>query len=207
MGSKFSQNEIERNEEQERADGASEFAWAIRYSESNQEVPSSTSIPETRLSVLEGVVTTLVQIEGPIHKDEIARRIASLWGHERTGPRIAEAIAHAVEAGIRSRNLRAEQDFITLSQNSIVPVRNRSEVTAPNLKKPEMIPPSEVRQAIFYFVKEHVGLRREELPAMVSSVLGFKTTSPKLKELVDKTLTSALKTGDVVSRDDKLFLA
>ena len=95
---------------------------------------------------------------------------------------------------------------MTLSQNSIVPVRNRSEVTAPNLKKPEMIPPSEVRQAIFYFVKEHVGLRREELPAMVSSVLGFKTTSPKLKELVDKTLTSALKTGDVVSRDDNSSL-
>ena len=86
-------------------------------------------------------------------------------------------------------------------------MRDRSEVTASNLKKPEMIPPSEVRQAIIYFIKEQIGLRREELPVMVSRVFGFKTTSPKVKELVEKTLISMHEAGDVVSRDDKLFLA
>ena len=82
-----------------------------------------------------------------------------------------------------------------------------TEVTASNLKKPEMNPPSEVRQAIIYFVTEQVGLRREELPVMVSRVFGFKSTSPKVKELVEKTLASMHEAGDVVSRDDKLFLA
>jgi hypothetical protein len=70
-----------------------------------------------------------------------------------------------------------------------------------------MIPPSEVHQAIIYFVKEQIGLRREELPVMVSSGFGFKATSPKVKELIDQTLTSMHEAGDVVSRDDKLFLA
>jgi hypothetical protein len=108
----------------------------------------------------------------------------------------------------RGRTLgRNELDFITHSQQSIVPVRDRSEVIASNLKKPEMIPPSEVRQAIIYFIKEQIGLRREELPVMVSRVFGFKTTSQKVKELVEKTLTSMHEAGDVVSRDDKLFLA
>ncbi len=199
--------EIERNKEPDGMNGESHFAWACAYVESNQEVPNSTPIPETRLSILEGVVTTLVQIEGPIHKDEIARRITSLWGLQRTGPRIAEAISSAVEAGIRSGKLRAELDFIAHSEQSIVPVRDRSEVTASNLKKPEMIPPSEVRQAIIYFIKEQIGLRREELPVMVSRVFGFKSTSPKVKELVEKTLTSMHEAGDVVLRDDKLFLA
>jgi very-short-patch-repair endonuclease len=199
--------DIERNKEPDGINGEPHFAWACTYVESNQEVPSSTPIPETRLSILEGVVTTLVQIEGPIHKDEIARRITSLWGLQRTGPRIAEAIASAVEAGIRSGKLCAELDFITHRQQSIVPVRDRSGVTASNLKKPEMIPPSEVRQAILHFVKEQIGLRREELPAMVSRVLGFKTTSAKVKELVEKTLASMHEAGVIVSRDDKLFLA
>jgi hypothetical protein len=126
---------------------------------------------------------------------------------QRTGARIAEAISSAVDAGIRSGKLRAELDFITHSQQSIVPVRDRSKVTASNLKKPEMIPPSEVRQAIIYFITEQIGLRREELPVMVSRVFGFKSTSAKVKELVDKTLTSMHEAGDVVSRDDKLFLA
>ena len=199
--------EIERNNEPDGMNGESQFAWACAYVESNQSVPNSTPIPETRPSILERVVTTLVQIEGPIHKDEIARRITSLWGLQRTGARIAEAISNAVEAGIRSGKLRAELDFIAHSEQSIVPVRDRSDVTASNLKKPEMIPPSEVRQAIIYFIKEQIGLRREELPVMVSRVFGFKSTSPKIKELVDKTLLSMHEAGDVVSRDDKLFLA
>jgi hypothetical protein len=100
-----------------------------------------------------------------------------------------------------------ELDFITRSQHSIVSVRDRSEVTASNLKKPEMTPSSEVRQAIIYFVKEQIGLRREELPGMISRVFGVKSTSPKVKELVGKTLLSMHEAGDVVSRDDKLFLA
>ena len=50
-------------------------------------------------------------------------------------------------------------------------------------------------------------IRRVELPVIASRVFGFKTTSPKVKELVDKTLTSMHEAGDVVSRDDKLFLA
>jgi hypothetical protein len=96
--------------------------------------------------------------------------------------------------------------IVAYCQQSIVPVRDRSEVTASNLKKPEMIPPSEVRQAIIYFVTEQIGLRREELPVMVSRVFGFKSTSPNVKALVEKTLTSTHEAGEVVARDDKLFL-
>jgi hypothetical protein len=42
---------------------------------------------------------------------------------------------------------------------------------------------------------------------MVSGVFGFKTTRPKVKELVGKALTSMHEAGDVFSRDDKLFPA
>ena len=51
-----------------------------------------------------------------------------------------------------------------------------------------------------------IGLRREELPVMVSRVFGFKSTSPKVKELVEKTLLSMHEAGDVVSRDEPSFL-
>jgi hypothetical protein len=52
-----------------------------------------------------------------------------------------------------------------------------------------------------------IGLPREELPVMVSRVFGFKSTSPRVKELVEKALASIHEAGDVVSRDDELFLA
>ena len=198
--------EIERGSGQEAKNGEVGFSWATPYVESRQQVPNSTPIPETRPAVLEAVVTGVVEVEGPIHKDEIARRITSLWGQQRTGARIAEAVSGAVEACVLSGNLRAESDFVAHSRQITVPVRNRSEVSAANLKKPEMIPPSEVRQAIAHLVREQVGLGREELPSLVGRALGFKVTSAKLKEVVEKILEAMLENGDIVSRDGKLSL-
>jgi hypothetical protein len=199
--------EIERGPESETTNGEIDFSWAIPYEESRQEVPKGTPIPETSPSILEGIVADVVRVEGPIHKEEIARRVTALWGLQRTGPRIAEAVSKAVDAGVLSGALRAEMDFVTHGQQAVVPVRNRSEVAAANVKKPEMIPPSEVRQAILYLVTEHVGLRREELPLLVGKALGFRAASAKLKDLIDKVLASMLEDGDVVSRDQKLFVA
>jgi very-short-patch-repair endonuclease len=182
------------------------FSWASPYVEANGEVPNSTPIPETRLAVLVRVVADVVLIEGPIHKDEVTRRITSLWGHQRTGARIAEAISNAIEAGVASGKLRVDSDFVTHSEQSIVPIRDRSDVAAANLKKPEMIAPSELRRAIQCLVNEHVGIRRDELPTFVGRILGFKTTSPRLKEMIEKILTSMLEKDEVVSRDQKIFI-
>lgn len=197
--------EIDRGQESEPTIGEMSFPWAIPYVESRQEVPSGTPIPETSPSILEGIVVAVVQVEGPIHKDEIARRLTSLWGLQRTGVRIAEAALKAVDAGIRSGILNSEADFVTHQEQAVVPVRNRSEVASANLKKPEMIPPSEVRQAIRYLVTEHVGLRRDELALLVGKAIGFRAASAKLKDLIESVLACMLEDGEIALRDQKLF--
>ncbi len=155
----------------------------------------------------ERIVTAVVRVEGPIHKEEIARRITSLWGLQRTGPRIAEAVARCDRGGASLGSPECRFGLHAPSGQPIVPVRDRSEVAAANLKKPEMIPPAEIRQAILHLVADHVGLRRDELPPMVVRALGFKATSPKLKDLIEKVLATMLEAGDVAARDQKLFVS
>ena len=142
--------------------------------------------PRRALRTLEKIVTEIVRVEGPIHQDEIARRIIALWGGQRTGARIGEAITNAIAAGVRSENLRLESDFASHADQTTSIVRNRSAVTSSTLQKPEMVPPSELRQAIIHLVTEQVGLRREDLPRLVRRALGVKTTSAKLRDLVEK---------------------
>jgi very-short-patch-repair endonuclease len=182
------------------------YSWASSYVEANPKVPNSTPIPETGPTVLAKVVAEVVKIEGPIHRDEIARRITSLWGQQRTGARIAEAVSKAIDAGVLSGTLQADSDFINHGQQPVILVRDRSEVTSSSLKKPEMIPPAEMRRAILCLVAEQIGLRREELPSMVGRLLGFKTTSAKLKEMIEGVSSSMLESSEVISRDEKLFL-
>ena len=117
-------------------------SWIVPYVEAVMAVPLETPIHETSLFVLADIAACVAEVEGPIHRDELAKRVTSLWGLQRTGARIAEAIARAVEAGTASGALRADADFISYSRQSVVPVRSRVNVASANLKKPEMIPPS-----------------------------------------------------------------
>jgi hypothetical protein len=199
---------IERGEPIEQGNGQTDAAWVMPYKEANFGVPSTTPIPDTNLPTLTDIVVKVVEIEGPIHREEVARRITSLWGRARTGNRISESISRAIQSGIRSGDLRADLEFVSHTQQSAVPVRCRSNVTkgAANLKNPEMIPPAELRQAIHYLVADHVGLGRGEIPATVAKVLGFKAASAKLKDVIDKVLAHMVEENRLALRDEKLFL-
>ena len=181
-------------------------AWIGPYVEATLDVPTGTPIHETSLSVLTGIVVGVVEVEGPIHRDELARRVTSLWGLQRTGARIAEAISKAVESGINVGLLRADPDFVTHRNQTTVPVRRRTEVNSASLKKPEMIPPSEVRQTILQLMGENVGAGRDEIPWMVARVLGFGATGAKLKNAIERELGRMVEESLLVVRDEKLFL-
>jgi very-short-patch-repair endonuclease len=181
--------------------------WVVPYVEATLDVPSTNPIPETSVSVLADIVAGIVQVEGPIHRDEVARRITLLWGLERTGARIAESIAGAIDGGVRSGILRADTGFVSHSQQTTVPVRNRANVVSTNLKKPEMIPHAEVRQAVLHVVREHVGIGRNEIPALVARAFGFRVTSAKLRERIERVVAQIVAEDLLTLREEKLFLA
>jgi very-short-patch-repair endonuclease len=199
--------DIERVEDPVDLEGEAGGAWAIAYVEADLEVPSLTPIHETSLPILEEIVARVVEIEGPIHREEVARRLTSLWGLQRTGARIAEAISRAVDGGISSGVLRSEEEgFVVHSNQTKVPVRSRAGVTSASLKKPEMIPPAEIRHAILHLAADHVGVGRDELPLMVARALGFKATGAKLKETIEGVLALMVEQEALDLRDEKLFL-
>jgi very-short-patch-repair endonuclease len=199
------QTDIERGEPADELNGEAGSAWVLQYVEAKVDVPSATPIHETGVSVLARIVARVVEVEGPIHRDEVARRITSLWGLQRTGVRIAEAISRAIDAGLRAGDLREEADFVDHRDQKTIPVRCRSQVESANLKKPEMIPPAELREAIRRLVEEHVGLGRDEARLMVAKVLGFKATSAKLRDVIEKSVAHMLEQSMLVLRDEKLF--
>jgi hypothetical protein len=201
----FTDKEIERSDPTEDLSKDSGWSWVVPYVEASLDVPTETPIHEASTFILAGIVADVVEIEGPVHREEVARRITSLWGLQRTGSRIVKAISKAVDAALGSGVLRANADFLIHSQRKTIVVRSRDNVVSTNLRKPEMIPPSEIREAALRLVAEHVGLGRDELPFMVARALGFKATSQRMKETVDATLTNMLEENAVIVRDQKLF--
>jgi len=101
--------------------------------------------PVTQLAEL---VAGIVDIEGPIHIDEVARRIASAFGKSRTGSRIVEAAQRAsVLAEQTNSDLKRSGPFLFIAQQGeSPPIRDRS-AEAGSLLKAIYLPPAEIRAA------------------------------------------------------------
>jgi very-short-patch-repair endonuclease len=177
------------------------------YVEAHFAVPSETPIPELSINKLAGIVRALVAIEGPVHRDEVSRRIASLWGHQRLGNRITEAINAAINLALRAQALDEEEGFLAIAGQKESPVRNREHVQSADLKKPDYLPPMEIRAAILQVVSRNLGIQKGEVPHATARLLGFRTTSAGLRDIVERQLARLLEVGQLILTENRLFVA
>jgi very-short-patch-repair endonuclease/DNA polymerase III delta prime subunit len=180
---------------------------SIPYEEATFKISGKTAIPEMPAATLLEYVVRVVRVEGPIHEEEVERRIVSLSGASRTGARIAEAVANALSAGARAGAIVADGGFYRPIEQKQTPIRNREEVESAGLKKPEMLPSAEIDAAIKALIAGHVGVSEDECLVAVARMLGFKTTTPALKETIYRCLEKLVAAGSVVRKNESLHLA
>jgi very-short-patch-repair endonuclease len=160
---------------------------------------------ETSLALMADYVAKIVEIESPIHADEVATRIRMLWGLSRAGSRIRSHVDRALNVAVRKGLIRGGPFYVW--PDRAVVVRDRSNVTSPTLRKPEMLPPEEIRQAVVDIVKANYGAARQDLVLAVSRSFGFLSTSAQLRTAIESAIDGALAAGDLEVRSDLLVLA
>jgi very-short-patch-repair endonuclease len=151
---------------------------------------------EVPLGSMAYTVERIVGTEGPIHEEEVVARVRDLWGLSRAGSRIQSAVQVALRHAVRKGNLLVEDDFYQQKDAPVV-VRDRSDAASRTLKKPELLPPQEIREAIVELVREAHGLRREETATAVSRMLGFQTTSQQLRDRIHQQVELLVSRGVV----------
>src|SRR6267154_1073887 len=122
-----------------------------------------------------------------------AVRIRSAWGLARAGNRIRDAVQAAIKAAKRKGDIAGGPFYLVPGQ--AVVVRNRSDVESNTLRKPEILPPEEVRVAIAEVVEENYGAERDQLVQAVARLFGFGSASAQLREVVETALTDLLDAG------------
>ena len=154
----------------------------MAYAEAHIEVPTQDlqNLPTARLAAL---MLQVVEQEGPIHFDELTTRMRTLWGLQRAGSRVRDALDSARQSLLADGAITVEDGFIDLPQRT-VRVRDRSSVSSVNLRRPDCLPPAEIRQAILEVLKTNLGGQREELPGAVARMLGLSAVTAGVRELV-----------------------
>lgn len=176
------------------------------YVEADFPVDTSRAIHELAVDELAEVVEEVVRVESPIHGDEVARRVSTLWGQSRTGARISRAVSSALDACRQCGRVRCEEDFFSHVDQTDVPVRSREHVSANHLRKTELLPPTEVRAAVVRVVNSHIGVNRQELCTLSARLLGFKAAGSRFRALLETQLEQLLAEGHIEERRNRLFI-
>jgi hypothetical protein len=169
------------------------------YVISNFPVLSGVEPHEVPVSEMAPIVGRIVEIEGPIHKEEIARRVAMLFGKQKAGSRITTSVASALAQLKRTNRELLEDDgfWLTATQKTSPPLRNRSRAP-PTLRKATLLPPIEIAAAVAKVLEQNGAIAREAVPRAVALLFGFQRTGQEFRPAVIPVVESLLRSGKLV---------
>jgi hypothetical protein len=168
-------------------------------------VPGGHDLIETPAHVLAQMVEQIVAVEGPVHSDEVTARIRCAWNLQRSGVRIHSLMERAVTHAVQTRRIDTEDHFLNVPGKSFR-LRDRSAVLSANLRKPEMLPPREIIAGIIDLVRANLGARQEQIVSTVLRQLGFKSTSDRLRDVVQTAIRKLIANGTLAQQGDLLII-
>ena len=148
--------------------------------------------PRTRLA---DAIKAVVEVEGPVHVDEVVRRIRTLWGLKRSGSKIQEAVARGIQYAVSQKMVEHRKKFLWEHGQKDVQARYR---IAREMLKIELICDREIEDAVFSALKIQLASPRDAIPTTAARLLGFQQTSEQIRKRIDKVVGRMLKNGEVV---------
>lgn len=159
---------------------------APRYERANLTVDMVVEPHEATLPDLAQVVAAIVEMEGPIHEQEVARRVASAFGKQKAGKRIVDQSLKALRLA-RNKDLASIRNegeiWLTQAQTDSPPVRDRSDEEGSVLKASHL-PPIEIRAAARMIEDECGEMELEEKIRTIARLLGFRRVGSDLRAAI-----------------------
>lgn len=158
------------------------------YSRAHFPVRSPFEPHEAPMSELQLLAQKIVEHEGPINAEEVARRISACFGRERAGNRILKVTLRAL-GSLVSRNALAVIDgfYVTDEQLNVPPVRDRSNESGATLKA-SSISILEIRAALTIAQDDNAGADDEDLIRAAARMLGYRRVGSDLKARISEAL-------------------
>jgi hypothetical protein len=118
---------------------------------------------------------------------------------------MSAAVERALDYAVRQGVMEIRGDFYLLRGQQNIPVRSRESVVSGTLRNPEMLPPDEIRKAVLHIVQTHLGAANDEIIATASRVFGFRSTGPKIRQVIAEVVNDLLANGSLREREDRLY--
>jgi len=166
------------------------------YTLAQVNVPNTHELHRIPVQTMAEIAREVIAIEGPIHRDEIVTRIRELWGLPRSGQRIRAAILSGIRMLEKNGVCSDELGFLNLTGLPARP-RSRGRAGSPTLRRPDRLPPSELKQGIIKAIQTHPGISPGELMDLVPKMFGYRASSSTLRNLIGQQLAELKNSGNI----------
>ena len=143
---------------------------------------------------LANAVIRVVNIEGPVHVEEVIRRVRTLWGVKRAGQRIKDAISKATSLAVRNGQIKQCGDFLWSTTNQPLLVRRRCEDPPPKI---ELICDEEITEAVKLVLKNQFATMLDDLVIKSSRILGIHVTHEATSDRIKTIIQTLLKKDEL----------
>ena len=111
------------------------------------------------------MLSQIIEVEGPVHKDVAATRLARAWDLDRVGERMMNAVKSAWRSLSREKLLRIQGEFLWPAAESFqIAVRQPNPNDDQSRRSIEEIPPEEISAAMKNLVRDSLSIEREKPP-------------------------------------------
>ncbi len=155
-------------------------------------------------------IQRVVEIESPVHINEVAKRIANAAGFKRIGNRIQNAVKFAATQAARSESIQTKETslyetFLYWTGQEQITVRDRGEL--PNAsRKLQLIAPEEIQEAIKLVVSVSCGIEQDDLPHATCRLFGFKKINWDMQDEIEILTYKMIQRGELTERAGSLVL-
>ena len=155
-------------------------------------IPTRGELHEQPPFLLAKAVARVVEVEGPVHFEEVVRRVRSLWGLDRSGSRIRSVLQRAIIVAERGGEVARRGDFLWLRNQTDVSPRRRTVDPPPKI---EFICDEEIAKAVFLVLKAQFATAADDLIIQTSRVFGIQATSSQAAGAIRKVVDGLLAKG------------
>ena len=128
-------------------------------------------------------MTSVVEVEYPIHRDELYRRTLQFYGIAKLGSKLRKRLDTILEYAIKNNKVNLKEAFVYPYGKRKVTVRNRAGVDDV-IKKIEYVSLDEIGEAALIIVRHDFTTPMENLITNTAKLLGFDRTSADIRERV-----------------------
>ncbi|PXV57132.1 AAA domain-containing protein [Dysgonomonas alginatilytica] len=147
------------------------------------------------------VVKHILQIEQPIHFENLCKRIAPLWGNQKATSKIRELVNYTINRHLKNQITNCE-DFISLTSVKSITVRIPNSEYGDNIRPVQYIATEELAEAMVVIAQRSYGIRSEDLKIATAREFGFSRKGSNITQAMEKAYYHLHTTGRIQEIDD-----